>query len=304
MSGDTKIVPTPAQINSLWRNAVHLSDDPYFGLHFGEAMQLSALGVVGQVILTSNTVGEALTQASRLIFLITDIFQIKVEHHASSFTIFLISDTKKSEEFPYTYKQMGEYLLAFVLYELDGLLMRKIEPIKVGLPFDLEDSDEYKRILRTTNISVSDNFNLTLNNSYLPIAIITSNYKLQAHLLSLVDDQLSTKDNKGRLKDKVYNHLLANSYLYTSSLQAVASNFSMSARTMQRRLREEGTTFLEIVEEVHRTLAIKYLDTGDYQVKDIAYTIGYNEPSAFVRAFKRWTGMTPSQFRNRQNPFI
>ena len=83
------------------------------------------------------------------------------------------------------------------------------------------------------------------------------------------------------------------------SLEAVASNFNMSFRSLQRRLKEEGITFLEIVEKVRKNLAIHYLSSEQLQIKDIAYTLGYNEPSAFLRAFKRWTGETPTSYRSQ-----
>lgn len=81
------------------------------------------------------------------------------------------------------------------------------------------------------------------------------------------------------------------------SIEAVAGNFNMSVRTLQRKLKEEGISYLVIVEEVRKTLAIHYIENSSSSVKEIAAIIGYSEPSAFVRAFKKWTGITPSAYR-------
>jgi AraC-like DNA-binding protein len=64
-----------------------------------------------------------------------------------------------------------------------------------------------------------------------------------------------------------------------------------------RKLKHEGITFLEIVDAVTMDLAVTYLESGNYAMKDIAFTLGYNEPTAFVHAFKRWTGKTPVAYK-------
>ena len=287
---------TPTQMDDLWRNATQLSNDRLFGLHLGEAMQLSALGVVGQVILTSNTVGEALLQAGKLIYLITNVFAIDVSHSTNYFTISLTEDQESAIKFPHTYKHMGEYLLAFVIHELDGLMLRKIEPVSIEAPFEMENKEEYKRVLRTPDIAVAKSFKITFDSSYLSLPIISANHTLQANALKQIDTLLAESAYKGPWRDKVFNHLLANSYLNVLSLDDVAANFNLGARTLQRKLKNEGATFMEITEEVRKTLAIKYLNNGDHQVKEIAYALGYQDPSGFVRAFKRWTGKKPGHY--------
>src|SRR5882762_5548853 len=70
---------TPKQTSDLWLHASRLCNDPLFGLHFGESLQLAALGVVGQIIQASNTVGDALTIANSLSYLVTDLFTMNVK---------------------------------------------------------------------------------------------------------------------------------------------------------------------------------------------------------------------------------
>lgn len=80
------------------------------------------------------------------------------------------------------------------------------------------------------------------------------------------------------------------------SLASTARALGTSARTLQRRLRERGTTFAELVDSVRREMALEYLRKR-VSVHEIAFLLGYAEPSAFHHAFKRWTGMTPEQAR-------
>ena len=71
----------------------------------------------------------------------------------------------------------------------------------------------------------------------------------------------------------------------------------MSRQTLYRRLRAEGTTFEEILDAKRRQLAIRYLGLDRSSVKAAAYRLGFSDPAAFSRAFKRWTGRSPSEFR-------
>jgi AraC-like DNA-binding protein len=71
----------------------------------------------------------------------------------------------------------------------------------------------------------------------------------------------------------------------------------MSARSLQRRLGDEGTSFDAVIDELRRDLAHRYLADPRIAIAEVAYLLGFSEPSAFHRAFKRWTGATPSEAR-------
>ncbi len=81
------------------------------------------------------------------------------------------------------------------------------------------------------------------------------------------------------------------------SADRAARELGMSRQTLYRRLKEEGTTFEELLDAKRRQLAIRYLAVDRSSVKATAYRLGFSEPAAFSRAFKRWTGVSPSLFR-------
>jgi AraC-like DNA-binding protein len=81
------------------------------------------------------------------------------------------------------------------------------------------------------------------------------------------------------------------------SIERVARQLGMSRQTLYRRLKEEGTTFEEILNAKRGQLAIRYLGLDRSSVKSAAYRLGFSDPAAFSRAFKRWTGRSPSEFR-------
>jgi AraC-like DNA-binding protein len=73
----------------------------------------------------------------------------------------------------------------------------------------------------------------------------------------------------------------------------------MSARTLRRRLREEGVSFREVLADVRKSLALDYLERSTLSVAEIANLLGYEEPANFHRAFRKWTSEGPGRYRSR-----
>ena len=82
-------------------------------------------------------------------------------------------------------------------------------------------------------------------------------------------------------------------------LESAAKHLEMSPRVLARRLAEHGTTFSKILDDARREMALSYLQDRSFSLLDIAYLLGFSEQSAFQRAFKRWTGKAPGEYRRR-----
>ncbi len=116
-------------------NACSLSNDPLFGLHFGESLQLAALGIVGEIIKSSTTVGEGVGHAVALTPLMTDLFGMTVERDAHTFTLRLTPYDDKRSRSPAAFEQMVSFFWYLRLHELDGLILARIRPERVVMPF-------------------------------------------------------------------------------------------------------------------------------------------------------------------------
>jgi AraC-like DNA-binding protein len=81
------------------------------------------------------------------------------------------------------------------------------------------------------------------------------------------------------------------------SEEEIAQGLHLSLRTLQRKLRDEGTSYKELLDETRRELATEYIKNPHVSISEITYLLGFSEPSNFSRAFKRWTGSSPSAFR-------
>jgi AraC-like DNA-binding protein len=288
---------TSKQMNDVWLNAIHLTKDLAFGLHFGESLQLSALGVVGQIIQSSKTVGEALTQAAQAIHLITDAFSMAVARKNKIISIQFLRANKTDID-PVVVQQLMEFFIVFTIHELDGLMLDKIVPLKGKLPLNkVVDLHEYERVLRCKPQRKGDECVFEFDGRYWDEPILTANYELQQLMLNKFNQKASVPTKEVSLSERILNYLTTNAYLGIASLEEIAANFNSSPRTLQRKLQDEGVSFQQLADSVRKSIAMHYLQTGNYPVKEVSHILGYNELSAFTRAFKRWTGKTPVDFQ-------
>ena len=290
-----KYTITKKQFDDLWLYASRLAKDPLFGLHFGESLQLSALGVVGEIIKSSNTVGDGIKIAASLVSVVTDLFRMNVTQTKKKFTIQLIPTVSNDSDF--TTRQMTDLLMVFIIHELDGLLFEKIKPLAVFFPYVISDQIEYQRVLRCKPTKSKNQLAIHFDGKYWDEPILSANYELHSFLMQKVNGY-SNRGKTETFTSRIYHYLMTNAYLGTRSLEDVASNFNVAPRSFQRRLQDEGITFQQLSDEVRKTLAIHYMEAGKHPIKEIAIMLGYNELSAFSRAFKRWTGKAPTIYQS------
>lgn len=119
-----------------------------------------------------------------------------------------------------------------------------------------------------------------------------------AHL----DDEVSKFDEEASLERRVRTQVSRALSQGIPTLSEIAAQFSMSGRTLQRRLSDQGHSFQTIVDESRRELAERLLRETSYPLAEVAFLTGFSEQSAFNRAFKRWAGQTPRSFRVKVHP--
>ncbi|QIP17371.1 AraC family transcriptional regulator [Spirosoma aureum] len=297
LRSETKDQLTTEQVNKLWLNATDLSQDPLFGLHFGESLQATALGVVGELIRHSRTIGEALNHAVAFAHLITDAFVMELDQSNQAVAIRFIPNEERRRESPVAFRQKMDFFMAFTLHEVDGLILRKMQSIRVMLPVEGPDLPEYERVLRCRSIQNSSAYLIEFDHKYWDEPILTADYELQGLLLRKVSAMNDAFTNTKALSERINKFLLANAYLGVPTLDAIAANLNVSSRSLQRKLQEEGVTYQQLTDSIRKSLALHYLQSGHYPVKEVSYILGYNELSAFNRAFRRWTGTTPVSYQ-------
>jgi AraC-like DNA-binding protein len=86
------------------------------------------------------------------------------------------------------------------------------------------------------------------------------------------------------------------------SQEAIAESLHLSLRSLQRKLQNEGTSFTTLLNDTQQQLAMQYIRESHRSIGEITYLLGYSEPGSFTRAFRRWTGKSPLQFRGHRSP--
>ena len=147
-------------------------------------------------------------------------------------------------------------------------------------------------------ISIRAKFEFALNLDARELPVIHADSYLNDLLLKYCEAALADRrGDNSQLRTRVENAISSVLPHGKVRVEDVARSLGMSKRTLARRLSDEGLNFTEILQQLRRDLAVRYLDDRRLHVSKIAWLLGFREVSAFTHAFKRWTGKTPSQIR-------
>ena len=120
---------------------------------------------------------------------------------------------------------------------------------------------------------------------------------LQSHADRLLEELPSADRFSDRMREMLVSRLRGGN----PNLDYVAHKMGASPSTVRRRLAEEGTTHRELLDDVRRRLALRYLGQNELILSEIAFLLGFSHENAFRKAFKRWTGKSPAEFRQRSS---
>ena len=141
---------------------------------------------------------------------------------------------------------------------------------------------------------------LVFHSRYLSLPLLQDERTLKHFLERSPADLLSRPDEGDSLSSQL-RRLLSRDRTPWPDLEAVAQHLHISPQTLRRHLREEGTSFQALKDELRRDIAIYHLGRADLSLQEIAEQLGFSEPSAFHRAFKKWTGLTPGAYRAQES---
>lgn len=283
-----------AQLVELYEKASQLTGDKNFGLHMGEIVDPKLFDVVGYSAMNSATLGEAFARVARYHSIWTDGAVIKVEiSQPISAIIYRYVDESIGE-----HRQDSEMTLAgFVT-----LCRMAADPnwTPTLIEFQHPKPDDISEHVRLFRCQVK--FNTTVNrlvfdSSSLALPIATADPGLCRMLDRHAEDLLAKFPPRDTLIENARTIIRKELNGGNPSLERVALKLGLSGRTLQRKLHELGTSHNDLVDQIRRELATRYLREREMAICEVAYLLGFSEPSSFHRAFKRWTGVTPKEFR-------
>ena len=116
-------------------------------------------------------------------------------------------------------------------------------------------------------------------------------------LLTRAEELLAGLNGEAEIKQQIQKEIINSLPSGSVSIDKIATDFGFSRQTLYRRLKEEGTSFQQLLEDTRKNLAASYLRHTEYSISEVAFLLGFSELSSFHRAFKRWYGHNPQQYR-------
>ena len=171
-------------------------------------------------------------------------------------------------------------------------------PLEVRFPHCApDDISEHQRFFACKLQFECERSELVFARELLEAPLVKADPALQAILEAQVVAVIQKLPKGEAATDAVRRYLASELGKGQPTLQQIAPRLHMSARSLRRRLDEERTSFRQILSEVRRELALRHLMEGRLAIGEIAFLLGFSEPSAFHRAFKQWTGQAPHAYR-------
>lgn len=171
-----------------------------------------------------------------------------------------------------------------------------IKPVSVKSPYSY--SEKLEEFLGTKpEISDVNVITFRLNDTLLPF--ITHNNVMWEYLEPELKRRLAVLSSENSFLNLVEKRLFSAIPSDSFSRDEVAASLGVSVRTMQRKLKNQNVTFMQLVQKVQQLLAINYLQVEELTLEEVANLVGYKEQASFSRAFKQWTGETITQFKAR-----
>lgn len=280
---------------TLMRAGQELTGDPALALHYGATNDFSRVSVVGLIGNASRTMLEAFAQLNRYGRLAIEFDggpdRFRLRHDPAG--LWLIDDRQNPNDF----HELTESTFARMTCGPRASGMPQfVREMRVTHPAPAY-RDEYERVLQVPVTFEADENALLMDPIWLTHPLqLEPRYVfgiLSEHAEALLKDLEASKTTRGRVESLLMPVL----HTGEASMDAIAGKMGLSRPTLFRRLKAEGATFEKVLDELRHKLAVHYLGGKKVSVNETAYLVGFSEPAAFSRAFKRWTGMNPREMR-------
>lgn len=278
----------------IWRKVIDAQNDPFLGLHIGSSIGTKQLGLVGYAMHYSETLGGALNRLARYGRILSDAIQFEiVETDEQAVFVWQAHPSLVALRHPV---ELGVTLVVSIGREAtsSGLV-----PLKVDLPSPRPESvDVYRSMFRCPVAFDQPVAAVTFSRQQMQIPTQSPDATLVGYLDELAAITLApleeSDDSMIAAVRRVLWTMLPGG---RPNLWRTAASLDISARTLQRRLGEDGSSFSRVLDELRRDLSDELLSDRKLSVAEVAFLLGYSEPSAFQRAFRRWRGISPRRFR-------
>lgn len=283
-----------ASCSLLWSEALQLADDPFFGLRINRLFSPTSLNALALTSQASPTLAAALTNLIRFFPIAST--QVKLETRQVDDSLQVLFRAQ-GEPHP----QHIEALIGYVC-RLFNLLDQDNQGLVSGVALVRNDANELDlcaRLLGCPVTSSNDDCSLALDQQMLGKPLASADAFLLPRFVEAMEDLLANMPSND-LVEQVKRRIQMLLGSGDMSAERIAVPMNISPRHLRRKLNLEGTSYEILVDEVRKEGAIRMISQGQLSLTSIAYELGFLDPSSFTRAFRRWTGMSPTAFRATQ----
>ncbi len=299
--GRTRLVDPNVRVpetvtETAWRLASTLTRDQALGIHLAEALPRGALDLIEYALRSSPSLADGFDRLARYGRLLSDRVAART-HGAEGSLLFLVHDTATSPLHP----ARAEFALAVALRLARDCTQADITPLRVGFAHPAPASDsEHRRFFDGKVRFAAGTSSMSISAADGARPMCDADAALAGIIRRRLENALELRDqaSAGALATRVRRVLVEHLGRAVLTLDAVAKALAVSRRTLTRHLAEEGTSFRHILDQVRCDFARALLQDRTQSIGDIAFFLQYSEPAAFHRSFRRWTGKTPSEFRD------
>jgi AraC-like DNA-binding protein len=295
-SRDNPLLRYPVKEATLvWRRASEILDDPTFGLTIVKLWQPSDFHALGCAFMASTTLRDALNRLVRYNPVVYDVVSYSLVERGGR-EILSYNPVPDELDEPAI---LEDTRWAVVLDACRRVYGADLDPLEVTFWHPEPESGmdaflEYFHCpLRFSEPVASMTFSTEILDKRLPAANRELALSLDRTLRDYVS-KLQHDDIVSRTKSVISDNLPSGNY----TSEAVAAELHTSPRSLQRKLAAEGAAYRKLVDTVRQELAESYLGDDSFTLEEISYLLGFSSQAAFTRAFKRWTGSTPREFRS------
>lgn len=283
---------SPAQLCVAWAEATRLANDPALALKIADATPQGAFGIVEYVCRSAPTLRDALAQWVRYLGILDDAVEVALVDAKDGLALRVTVESEAPAPASH------ELCFALVLRNAQRIVTTPLAPVTVRFTHSASSvvASRHRAFFGGAVEFSAKRTEIVFAKADADATLATADASLLEILVLAAQKQRATTTTDPPLVDQVKRALGRALTSNDAQLAPVAKAMGMTARSLQRRLQDEGASFQSLRDETRKVLADRYLSEG-LSLAEISFLLGFSEPSAFFRAFKRWTGLTPFERR-------
>lgn len=285
-----------SQACRIWQELVFHSRNPSIGLSlvaFAKPATYDVLGYIGSI---SSNVGEAFARG---------VIYSKILHTGAELTFETNTKTARAtytlieplQPLPAAY---NEWVIATMVHMFRMNTGVDWEPLTVGFEHPKPKNIEpYQRFFRCPIVFDQPANEVVVNSDILELPLLNADSNLCGIIEQYAKERLAKLPQSENVLDHVRAAIYQNLTEGDFSLNEISKKMGYTPRTLQRKFREAGSSYQSLLDEIRQELALCYLREGQISISEIGFLLGFSEPSSFYRSFRRWTGLSPGEFRHK-----